>query len=135
MCVCVYKYIKNNHCTIMVYLSNWVCVICELGFRFYEFCAFASLQVAQTYISLHSNSVRRPPEILPIHITLRLLWEVLSVNLSSSSRPYLVFLDNSILMIWRRRIPGNTNTCAIVASNSQHSDRLWRGTWGCRRSH
>lgn len=72
--------------------------------------------------------------MFPLHVTLRLLWALLPVNFPSSSGPYLVFLDNSILMVRGRRIPGNTNTCAIVASNSQHSDRLWWGTWGCRGS-
>lgn len=98
--------------------------------------ACVSLPVTQRHkkINLHSSSIRGTLEMGLIHVTLRLLREPFSVSHPSSLRPYLVFLDNSILMVWRRRIPGNTDTCAVVASNGQHSDRLWRGTWRCRRS-
>jgi len=31
-------------------------------------------------------------------------------------------------VIWRGRIPGDADACAVVASNCQDSDRLRRGT-------
>lgn len=116
------------HC--MVYLYNWVGVICDLRLSFHSpIHLFLDLSHKHIKIHLHSNSRRETLEMRPLHGALRLLQET---SVGCPSQAYLVLLDNSILMICRRRIPGNTNTCAIVASNSQHSDRLWRGTWGYR---
>lgn len=125
----------KNHSSVIVSLTNSVCGTCDLGVRFWypkRLCLYLSdKDIKNNFTLTHRKRVTRDASHLcDVETSLGTFFH----EPPASPRPYLVFLDNSILMIQRRRIPGDTYASAVVASNCQHSDRLWWSTWGCRGS-
>lgn len=48
---------------------------------------------------------------------------------------YLVLLDDAVLVVWRRGIPGDANGSAVLVSHGQDCYLLRRGTGGCKKRH
>lgn len=108
----------KNHSSVIVSLTNSVCGTCDLGVRFWypkHLCLYLSdKDIKNNFTLIHrKRATRDAPHSCDIKTSLGTFIH----KPPASPRPYLVFLDNSILMIQRRRIPGNTYAGAVVASN------------------
>lgn len=58
------------------------------------------------------------------------MWLCNPLMLYRRKQHYPIDLNNSILVIGWRGVPGDADTCAIVAPDCQNCNRLRRSTWG-----